>query len=222
VTYPQEPAPPLPSAGPTPTPTPKKRRTLWIVLAACGGVLALCCCAGATYFATQGRTTSTAPPLPEALHFTGTVNGDISAGINPQPHTTSMPNTLPDAAMPYGSFPTSTQCADYSFKYNSSGDAHMWEAIVVGKINGQTYALELAIDKNRGAVVVGSHDTWIQNNAAVPTLLSQDGHVQQTRSTKGGKFTVNADQRSGTIDLVVSKGMNDPAETHISGSWRCG
>jgi hypothetical protein len=105
---------------------------------------------------------------------------------------------------------------------NSSGEAHLWEASIVGKTNGQTYALELEIDKDRGAGVVGSHDTWIQNNAAIPTLLSQDGHVQQTRGTTGGKFTVNADQRSGTIDLVVSKGKNEPAETHISGSWRCG
>jgi hypothetical protein len=267
MTYPQEPIPSRPSTASNPSPAPKTRRTLWIVLAVCGGMLALCCCGGTAVIAvlrpapagsrtasehspathtpsaqavpkqaspasvaptravipTSAASQAPAPPsaLAEALHFSGTVNGNITAGINPRPHTTKMPHTLPDEARPFGSFPTSTQCADYSFSVNSAGDAHMWEAIVVGKINGQTYALELVVDKDRGAGVVGSHDTWIQNNEYIPTLLSQDSKVQQTRSSAGGTFTVNADERSGAIDLVVSKGLNEQAETHISGSWRC-
>jgi hypothetical protein len=145
----------------------------------------------------------------------------MTAGLNPHGHTTDWPNPVSDN-QPNGPFPEWTQCADYSFNYNAGQTANQYEAIISGSIGNRRFAVELVVDKDLGGPVVGEHYTGIHVNAALPVLMSKDGPHGWERSDQGGTFTVNPDQKSGTINLVVSTGHNVPTGVTITGSWRCG
>src|SRR5437016_849694 len=114
------------------------------LLAGCGSAGAP---ASSSPTSTSSPTTapSTAAPsaaaLPEMLHFSGDVAGDMTSGPNPHGHTTNYPN-------PNGEFPEWTQCADYTFDYNAGHTANQYEAIVSGTIGAQRFALELVVDKD--------------------------------------------------------------------------
>jgi len=79
----------------------------------------------------------------------------------------------------------------------------------------------LRFDFNIRASVYHGPGTYGPGDGSIAILGSVYMAGQETWSAKSGTFTVNAGEKSGTIQMHLESGPGQPGED-ISGTWRCG
>lgn len=155
--------------------------------------------------------------LVEDLTFTGGLSGHMSSAINPKPFGNSQPSSQGFE------FPNSTRCGEWSDEYGA-----YWQADIVGLVGGRAWALSLSYDTNMSKPTTfqvngkpgandGDADAWI-----VPSSFPTNTDSWYATYGASGSFTVAADFRSGSIDLVLPEGpTGSGTPIHVRGTWRC-
>lgn len=155
--------------------------------------------------------------LVEDLTFTGGLSGHMSLAIKPKPFTNSRPSAQGFE------FPSSTRCGEWSDDYGA-----YWQADIVGNVGTEAWALSLSYDTKMSKPTTfqingkpgandGDADVWI-----VPSAFPSNSDSWYATYGASGNFTVSADLRSGSIDLVLPEGPTGSSTSiHVRGTWRC-
>lgn len=147
----------------------------------------------------------------------------MTTAKNPSPFTQSQPS-------PIGAeFPTKTRCGAWSdFPENDS----FWQADIVGDVGNQTLAVSMNyVTSMTSQTTLHITGPTITNEAEATVAVVQSTFPHGGWSWNGGlgasgTFTVAADMRHGTIDVVLPglfvEGTATPSVAiHVSGEWRC-
>lgn len=163
------------------------------------------------------RPSPTQRQLIEDLTFTGGLSGHMSNAINPKPYANARPSAQGFE------FPTSTRCGQWSDEYGA-----YWQADIVGNVGSGAWALSLSYDRTMSKPTTfqingkpgandGDADAWIE-----PSSFPANTHSWYATYGALGSFTVGADLRSGSIDLVLPEGPTGAGTPiHVRGTWRC-
>lgn len=162
-----------------------------LVLAGCSGAEL----PGGT--ADQRSPTPTASAAPrsswaQALRFSGDVEGGMSQAIP-------------------GGVSGRSECTGATSRY-----AGAWASTLFGPVGRDLYGVLVTVRPYRGP---GTYQTPV---VAVQVLRPSDaGAVWQTSGGDGARFTVDADERAGTLDATLTNLATNATKLRVAGRWSC-
>ena len=202
---------------------------IWCCVLAASACAAEPTSAGASPVAAKATPTQTGTFLPEALTFSGYLQGQMTAASNPSSPMHSEPS------QPGQEFPARTRCGSWSDEVFHLGS--FWQADIVGTVAGAAWALSVQYETSSnqpGTFKLSQFgpgysdadaDVWLQPSNRT-LVFEASNYSLSDPNTPGppinlGTLTVASDQRHGAIDVTLWDTGSHSHSVTLHGQWRC-
>jgi hypothetical protein len=165
-------------------------------------------------------------PATEAIHFAGPISGTLTSGRNRYE-----PGAVEPSPTIYQGQTRTTEC----YEWHLSDGTPEWEVHVYGSVGSAgPVEIQMAFESEGGEPVAGRHELQVYGSGAMMEVIP-DAVISDTSQWWGGGratfdanhesyFTVDASERSGTVDaylLQTNNQFDDTPILHVSGRWSC-
>lgn len=141
---------------------------------------------------TAATSALTLPAWTENLVFSGDLGGQVTSVVPSAPGRQS-------------------ECSG-----RGSATAGEWDSAIYGAIPAGVFGLIVTARPYRGPGI------YSQAAATVQVHSTDNQRVWRSRGDDAVTFTVASDERSGSIDAVLTNQLDNTSKLHVTGTWSCG